>query len=438
MIKSFVEIKSFIYKLFIKLITTAYEKISHEKMSKDVKEFFRDLLYIGLGTIVATIFSFTFNILAGRILGPSEYGGFTLVQSVAMFLYIPMLLGFSTAMVKYNAEKSDYDRQQRIISTTYILVFIFTIISVFIYYLFPSQISEIFSVSKEIFQLSVFFAVLFVFHVLTTSTLRSMHEMKKLSVLQPIHSAVLLVSFIALISLNFISFKSMVFSVYLAYGITGGIILISTYKYLKFQFDKSWAKILAKYSGFTILSGISFTLYTNIDKILINKYMLVGDVGLYNAYYYASINVIGMFSGIFLTVFFPTVSKCKDKITILKRVNKFIPYLIIFGLLFVLFSEFFILKLYGDNYPLTFSLMLIFAITSVLVAWYGVYAWLFNSEGEKGAKLTLSGTGTIAITNVLLNIYLIPRFGLHGAIGSTALAYCIGMGVIYTRRGKIL
>ena len=438
MIKSFVEVNSFIYKLFIKLITTAYEKVSHEKMSDDVKEFFRDLSYVGLGTIVATIFSFTFNILAGRILGPSEYGGFTLVQSVAMFLYIPMLLGFSTAMVKYNAEKSDYDRQQRIISTTYILVFIFTIISVFIYYLFPSQISEIFSVSKEIFQLSVFFAVLFVFHVLTTSTLRSMHEMKKLSVLQPIHSAVLLVSFIALIFLNFISFKSMVFSVYIAYGITGGIILIFIYKYLKFQFDKSWAKTLAKYSGFTILSGISFTFYTNIDKILINKYMLVGDVGLYNAYHYASINVIGMFSGIFLTVFFPTVSKYKDKITILKRVNKFIPYLIIFGLLFILFSEFFILKLYGDNYPLTFSLMLIFAITSVLVAWYGVYAWLFNSEGEKGAKLTLSGTGTIAITNVLLNVYLIPRFGLHGAIGSTALAYCIGMIVIYTRRGKIL
>ena len=123
---------------------------------------------------------------------------------------------------------------------------------------------------------------------------------------------------------------------------------------------------------------------------------------------------------------------------ILKRVNTFIPYLIIIGLPFTLISEFIILTFYGVDFPIDIPLMLIFAITSVLVAWYGIYAWLFNSYGEKGAKLTLSGTGTIAIANILLNIYLIPQFGLYGAIVSTAFAYCIGIGVIYIRRGNAL
>jgi len=416
MIKWFVEMKDFTLRVFINIITFAYERIFHEKMSGDVKKFFKDLSYVGLGTIIATIFSFTFNILGGRILEPSGYGKFALVQSIAMFLYIPMLLGLVTALVKYNAEKEDYNRQRSIISTVYILVLIFTIISIFIYYLFSSQISEIFLISKEIFYLAV----------------------RMLSVLQPIHNAVLLASFLIFILLNFVSFKSMVFSMYLAHGIIGGIILISLHKYLRFEFNKPWAKILTRYSSFAVLGGISFMLFTNIDKILINKYMLLADVGLYNAYYYASINVIGLFSGIFITVFFPTVSKYKDKTPIFKRVNKFIPYLIIFGLPFILLSEFIILKLFGENYPINISLMLMFAITSLLVAWYGIYAWLFNSEGEKGVKITLSGTGTIAIANIILNIYLIPRIGLYGAIGSTAIAYCIGMCIIYIRRGNIL
>jgi len=85
------------------------------------------------------------------------------------------------------------------------------------------------------------------------------------------------------------------------------------------------------------------------------------------------------------------------------------------------------LKLYGEDYPIDFPLMFIFAITSILVTWYGIYAWIFNSQGNKGVKFTLLGTGTIAIANILLNIYLIPHYGLYGAIVATAFAYCVGM-----------
>lgn len=436
--RPFVEIKDFLFKLFINFITFAYERIFHEKMSDDVKNFFKNLSYVGLGTIIATVFSFIFNILAGRILGPSGYGEFTLVQSVAMFLYIPMLLGFGTAMVKYNAEKKDYNRQRSIISTTYILVFIFMIISIFVYSLFPSQISNLFSVSEELFYLSVVFSVLFVFYTLTTSTLRGLHEMKKYAIFQPIYGIILLSVFLVFIFINFISFKSMLFSIFLAYGATGGIILAFIRKYIRFEFDRSWADRLTRYGSYAIIGGVSFAFYTNIDKILINKYMTVADIGIYGAYYFASMNVAGLFSGIFNTVFFPTASKYEDKRSIFKKINKFIPYLIGLGIPCVLLSEFIILKLYGGEYPINFRLMLMFAATSILVVWYGIYAWLFNSEGIRGVRLTLSGTIMIAISNVLLNIHLIPLFGLYGAIGSTAVSFSIGLCIVTLRRGKIL
>lgn len=427
------KLKYSVNTVFLRSIATVYEGMFHEKMSKDVVDFFKKVYYVGIGTIIATIFSFVFNILAGRIVGPSEYGKFALVQSVAMFLFVPMVLGLNNAMVKYNAEKNDYYRQRGIISTAYILVFALTTISTSIFYIFSHQISKVFSVSYESFHLSILFSVSYVFYFMATSALRSLHKMKMLSALHPIFSINLLLSLAFFIYIGEISFKSIVFSMYIGHILTGSIILLYIKKYIIFDIDMRWVKIFSKYCRYSVLSGISFIIYTNIDKIMINKYMLEANVGLYNAYYYGSINLMGIFSGIFMTVFFPTASQYDNKKPIFNKINKFTPYLLLLGVPIVLFAELIILKLFGENYQIDISLAIIFAIASILVTCYTTYVWLFNSEGENGVKLVLSSTGTIGITNIILNAYLIPIFGLQGAIGATVLAYCIGITLIYSR-----
>lgn len=415
-----------------------YEKIFNEKISENTLNFISNISYIATGTIVATVFSFTFNIFAGRLLGPSEYGKYALVNTIAMFMYIPMLLGTSTAMVKYNSEKIDFNRQKTIISTSYILVFIFTLITLIIYYVFDSKIIQTFSIPSDLYWLSVIFAVIFVYNTLAVETIRSLHNMKILAIFTPMQAVLLLISFLFFIFMEMASFKAMIYATYIAYIVVSVLICIYIHKYLKPVFDREWARILLKYSSFTIFSGMSYILYTNIDKILINKYMALTDVGIYNAYTYASMNLLNLLSGIFITVFFPAISGYKNKKPILRKINKFVPYLLFLGVPITVIVEFIILKLYGAEYTTDLVLMLIFAITAVLSAWYRVYAWLFNSEGEKGVKLTLSGTGTIAVVNLLLNIYLIPRWGLFGAIISTSFAYCIGIGVIYSRKDTVL
>ena len=420
--------KAVIFKKFVCIVTFFYEQIFHEKMSDEVRKFFKNLSYVAFGTIIGTIFSFTFNILAGRILGPSGYGEFTLVRSVAMFLYIPMTLGVGTAMVKYNAEKKeDFERQSEIISTTFILASFFTISTLILYSLFSSQLSRIFSISNEIFYLSVIFTLLFVIYTLTTKTLMGLHRMKIHAILQPIFSFILLSSFLFFIFNNLISFRSAVFSMCIAYGLIGGSILIILRRYIKFEFNRRWADKLVGYGKYALIGGVSFVFYTNIDRILINKYLTVVDVGVYGAYYYASMGISGLFLGIFNTVFFPIASKYEDKEGIFKKINRSIPYLIGLGLPLIILSEFVILKLYGGEYPIDLSLMLLFAIVSILIVCYGLYDWTFCSEGVTGVKLVTIATVVIAIIDITLNIYLIPHFGLFGAITSTAIAFFVGI-----------
>lgn len=424
-------------RFFAGQLSFFYERVFFEPAGEGVIKFVRNLSYVGLGTIVSSIFSFSYNIIAGRVLGPGGYGSFTLVQSIAMILYIPMLLGLNVAMIKYSADSRDRHQQQKIISTTYSVVICLTIVSVLLYSIFIQQVAVIFSVGQEIILLSVLFAMLYVFYTMATGCLRGLHKMREYAIMQPIYGVTLLSALLFFFSIQFNSFKAMVYATYLVNGIIGSvIILLFLKKYLIFTIDRSWFSTLWKYSSLTVIGGISFTLYTNIARIMINYYMDVESVGIYGVYYYASFTVLTLFSGIFTTVFFSTSSQSHDKKSLYEKLNKTIPYLLFLGIPVSLIGEYIILLLFGKGYPIQLPLMLVFAVTAVLVTWYGIYAWFFDSEGINGAKLSVGGALIIALVNIILNIILIPQFGLYGAIGATALAFAFGLCYLFYR-GRI-
>jgi len=408
-------------------VSFIYGKVFHEKMSEGVTHFFKNLSYVGFGTFIGNAFLFTFNVLVGRLLGPLEYGKFSLVQSISMFLYVPMLMGYHNAMVKYNAEEEKYDRQKNVISTTYILVLIFTTISVIIYLFIPQKILEYFSVSNEIFDLCILFSVLYAVYMLLTATVNGLHKMKAFAMITPIYSTILLFTFLSIAYIKPLSYKLAIFSMLFSYLITSCLILIYIRKYLTYEFDRKWAHTLTNFAIYSIIGSMTFVLYPNINQILINMYMSTENLGLYNAYSFASVNIASLIFNIFNGVFFPVASKCKDKTVILKRINRIAPYLIIFGTIFIIIVEFIILNIYGSKYTIKIPLLFSFAILSILIVYYGTYNWTFSSEGLDGVKLVNKTSILIAIINVILAMFFIPYLGLIGATISTSIALVIGV-----------
>jgi O-antigen/teichoic acid export membrane protein len=415
-------------------VSFIYGEVFHEKMTVEVSSFFKDLSYVGFGTFIGTAFLFVFNVLVGRILGPLGYGEFSLVQSIAMFLYIPMLMGYNNAMIKYNAEEDNFDKQRAIISTTYILVLFFTTVTVFVYLLIPQKILEYFSVSNEIFHLSIVFAVLFVVSTLLINTLNGLNKMKEFAMITPVHSSILLLSFLYIVSIKMASPKSAIFTLFLAYIVISGFVFILIHKYFTYKFDKSLAFTLTNYGIYTITGSLTFILYANIDKILINMYMSTENLGIFNAYNFASINIACILFNVFNGVFFPVASKYKDKKVIFEKINKITPYLIGFGIPFIIFVEFVILNIYGGAYKIDIPLIISFAIVSVLTVYYGIYNWTFCSEGMDGVKLVNKSSILMVVINTILAIYFIPCLGLMGAMISTAIAFIVG--ICFLIRGK--
>jgi O-antigen/teichoic acid export membrane protein len=242
-----------------------------------------------------------------------------------------------------------------------------------------------------------------------------------------------------------VSYKSAIFTMFFAYIITSGFIVILIKKYFTYKFDKSLAFTLTNYGIYTIIGSLSFILYANIDKILINMYMSTENLGIFNAYYFASINVAYILFNVFNGVFFPFASKYKDKTAIFEKINKIIPYLIGFGIPFIIFVEFVVLNIYGGAYKIDIPLIIAFAIVSVLTVYYGIYNWTFCSEGMDGVKLVNKSSILMAIVNIILAIYFIPYLGLIGAMISTAIAFIAGICflirgkcIIYSKSGLVL
>jgi len=397
-------------------------------MTEGVKTFLKNLLYVGAGTVISAFCTSVVSILGGRWLGPKEYGQFILIQSVAMFLYIPMELGYNTTMLKYISERTDYQRQSNIITGTLLLALLLTAVSFIVYFFIASTLSRLFAIPVNLFYLAVVFAALFVFYSLTTAALRGLNRMLAYAVFQIVFGSVVLLSFLAFILDRQFSFRTMTYPMMLAYGTV--IILIFIFfirKLAKWNFDIALYRMLSRYSLFSVLAGLSYIFYTNIDRIMIGRFLTVADVGIYAAYYTASINIAGLFWNMFNLIFFPTISGYKNKVSIFQKINKFIPYMLALGIPCLFICEYIVLKLYGGKYAPDTFLMLYFSIGSIIIVIDGLYGSLLLAIGLRGARITSFAAVVIAIVNFGLNFILIPKYGITGAIISLVISYSVSI-----------
>ncbi len=422
-----------------RIVGIVYRRIIGEEMSLEARSFLKDLSFVTLGSGIMTLLTFIFGILGGRILGPEQYGKFILIQSSQDLFRIPMILGFSAAMVRYLSEKNDPDRHIKIANTTFILVLIYTVATTLVLFLFRAQISNLLAISIDLFYFALATAVLDVLYNVATSTQRGIGKMRVFALIQPALGIILLGGFLIFIFNNEKSFRAMAYPQMIGFGVCGILAMISLgRRFFHFVFDRSWASVLARYAFFAFIAGLSSALYTNMGKFLIGRYMTDADVGIYNAYYSPTINVASVLFITFNLVFFPAASKYKDKASILKKMDRLVPYLFLLGMPLVFILEFVILKLYGEKYPINLMLMVVFAVAAILIMYYGIYSTVFNSEGLKGIKLTNISVGTIALLDIILSILLIPRLGLLGAVSAIALSFFAGIMCLRVLRRKLV
>lgn len=186
----------------------------------------------------------------------------------------------------------------------------------------------------------------------------------------------------------------------------------------------SYGKKMFKESYHFILSGLMVTIYSEMDKIMLEQMLSTTAVGLYTA----ANKVASLWSFVLLALINsaePLImeSRSKDMDLYIKR-NKQLYAAVIWigaaaGLAITVLGKWIILILYGEEY---------LAATSSLQisAWYTLFAMLGTARGvwivcENKGKYVKYYLGVGAVFNVILNYVLIPEFGPAGAAAATLI-----------------
>ncbi len=413
-------LKDFGYRAF----NTLYELIFREKMSRDALQFFTGTSYVAIGTLFGGLLTLIFNVLAARILGPTNFGDVALVMSVGVILSTSMMIS-QTGALKYGSQAPNGSVRARIISTYSLQVAALTVGSVAIYVPFFAQLSNVFGISTELYFFAVAYAAIGTFFALTLNLLRILFRMRAYALLNALQSVVVLAAFLIFVSTNMRSWQAAVFSVYISYAAIVVILIVYLRQYMKLQFDWPWSKRILNYAA-VALPGVIASAFMGVDKILINKFITTTAVGIYNAYYWPSITVSITLWGIFNAAFFPYASKSRDRLSIFRNVNKAVPALTAVLVPLTMLIEIVIFKLYGAQYPFSAELGLLFAFAATACFFYLCYSYLMASEGTRGAKVNAFSSIIALIIIISLNVALLPLIGISGAAIALIFAYLTG------------
>ncbi|NPA03885.1 MAG: oligosaccharide flippase family protein [Epsilonproteobacteria bacterium] len=225
----------------------------------------------------------------------------------------------------------------------------------------------------------------------------------------------------------FVLFKIEVSIYFLALGyifsnlITFVLFLKSFSSYLSIKNIKitQWKNILKRA---IVLGGALFVtqIYGNIDKVMIATMLGKKEAGLYEAGYKLYSIVLVVFS-LLWTIYASKIVKDKGEL------SKFIffLFLIAFSIAFFLFtfSKKIILLLYSPDFLATHILLRLFSVLLIIMVFSYGYSSVLSLYKQDKAWLIIAII--CAGVNILLNFYLIPSYGIQGALVATIFSEVI-------------
>lgn len=389
-----------------------------------IKTIFKNMSWLLISQIIASICGFIWTILIARYLGVTEYGVLGFAISFTVILSMPLDFGISTHIVRHIA--TDNDSASKYLGNAIPLKSIFAA--------FTLVLSLIILILMKYDELTITVTLLFTIETILKSmmglingTFMAFENGKYQGITNTIMN-VLLFIFI-LISI----FTDLgIYGISISYVISNLIALSYAYVKLnnnlakpKFEIDKNFCKMITLASIPFAITGVFYTIYYSIDVVMITN--MVGNyaTGIYNASY-KLISVLTLFYSVYSAVIYPVMSKLfkNDEKLLIMSFEKSIKYLMMImiplAVATVFYSTDIIQLIYGHEYDAANTVLSILIWTVCLIFVNGSCTTLLNASYHEKSVTTIYVIA--AIFNVVLNLYMIPHYSYDGAAISTVLS----------------
>lgn len=376
---------------------------------------------------VQMLVSFIIGMLTVRYLGPENYGVINYCNAYTAFFTAIASLGIEAIVVKELIARPE--EQGEIIGSSILMRLIagmFSMISILLLLFFVDK-GDSLLIKVGLLQSSV---LVFKAFEIIDFWFQSKLQSKYASILKSI-SYVLVAAYKIFILVTHKSVEWFAFSVSLDFLIIAVLLTIAYFRHegKKWKFSKSISKILISQGYHYIISALIITIYAQMDKIMIKHMISEADTGLYSAalmicQYWSLIPIAIINSMRPVIMEYKKDGKEDEYKHELSRLYTILTWLgLAVSLLISLLAPFIMKVVYGETYvPASGALAIAIWYTTFSVLGVARGNWLVCEEKNQYAKwFVLFG----AITNVVLNLVLIPKFGINGAAAATLVTQLV-------------
>jgi O-antigen/teichoic acid export membrane protein len=379
-------------------------------------------------------FSLVTSVIVARILGPEKKGIYSLVVLLPIFLVYFTNFGIGQSTVFYLGKRKYPPKEifgNNIIYTTLLSTFAILIGLVIIFFfsnkLLPSIATKFLFLSLLLIPGKIFFGLILYF-------LLGFQKIKQYNFI--LFFRVFLIFLLVGILLWIFHFGiTAVIITELLSVIIVCIVLFSMVKKetngISFKPDRNYFKNSFSYGIKFYLGSIFYFLQSQINILLINFFLNPAMVGFYSLSVGLSSN-IWLISDAVGTVLFPKVSSENDK----KKMKEFTP-LVFRNVLFIIMliaillfglSHWIIALLYSDAYLKSIQPFKILLIGVIASSGWKILENDLNGQGKP--MLNTYITGVSLVSNIILSILWIPKFGILGAAWATTISYTVALLMI--------
>ncbi len=386
--------------------------------------------YLGFGVgAINTLFLYT------NFLTPEYYGLVGFLLSAANLIWPLMAFGVHNTLVKFYTSYETKEEKDRLLSVILLLplgiAVILGLIGYFSYGLLLDYFSDGNALVKPyiwmIFVIAMATAYFEIFFSWSKINYQSVFGNFMKEVFHRVGISLLLVT----VYFGWLSVQNFVYAVSAIFVIRMLAMMLYAFRLylpkISFQFPKNRSFIL-KYSALILIAGSVAMVLLDLDKVMIERFLPIEMVAVYGIAVYIS-SVIAVPSRAMHQITYPmtaTLLNKRDKKGLKELYEKSsLNLLIVSGLIFLLIvtNVHELYELVPDEYQISFSIVILISCVKLYDSLLGNNnSIMFNSDYY---RLVLAVGVFLAVMAFLLNIWLIPIFGLFGAALATFLAFAL-------------
>jgi O-antigen/teichoic acid export membrane protein len=381
-----------------------------------------------LGGFLGAAIAFTATVVAGRALGPAEYGRVSLVLVLSQAFALLGAVGLDVASARTVPRAAPAAQRAYVSTATSAVLVTLGIAAVLVAALSP-VVADLAGTTRELVLLAVAAGVVLGLRTLLERQVAGLERFRPQSLGRIAEAvAILALVLVVLFVLDGRTYRPVVVALNLGALVVVGIYAWTLRSHLsRAAVSRESLADLARYARIAVLHAVTPIGFVYGDRLVVHDQLGAAQLGIYTAYYTASYVVVSQLLGVTTNVLFPAAARLDDKAPIiakLRRLRLLGTPLVVLGLMAVTWV---VLLLFGERFPYSPLTAALFGLWGALLLFNGLFTVLTVTHSERTYLLTALLQG---VRSVVFVAYLVGLVAVDAVSVRTVLAGMIAIEVL--------